>query len=722
VTFTLNKRQQNQLDTTHSSGPGEKGRMKEFFPRTIIYGLFVLHSNPLVQNDVDAFTFSSSIPSRSLLPSVPRLQYSRCRILQAEKPWNGEDEYVGKDFHDDPKFSQDDDDNSLDKIDETRRLIEAQQKQIDMLMQLVQPKVRSRQQSSTYDEEEEGSEIDSSTYNLPPNSFSSPSPNPVFASTLAPLKTMLFIDGTWLYYSIYDRKGERDIISQRFGLGWQYKYFVDWQRLPRIICEALQEQDQGWSSHSIEGKHRASGRPIEVVRALVFTSYKADTPKTSFRYQMYQDMINANYDVHMMETVGKSEKCIDIQLAVEMLHFATVTNAYDIAVLLSGDKDFMPAMVRTRQKGRKVAVVSMRTGCNRALTESPNIKDYDPVWIEDYLDDLIQRRDSKTGFSERKSPIAPFTFMKVVFDFISKSGLKRVASRDIGRYLKDLKVGELSLLEDLKLCYGGIYQFVMITARMFTCETPDPSEASDHSFWVGLRDDATATLMEEAKTIHFSQAEKDFFDNYSLAEMHDHNAWYWHSLPTSNGVPPWSQNVQTVMDARKETPPLGSGKGSEVVIPEELACDYTTWKVPELKGRCRERGLPVTGKKAELVERIQKDVEREIANLKATRQQKPRAPASKAAETYLLGLVDEYVHARGGRASSRDIGRYLSTNKASENRLEDSSKRVSALQELKEIYGSLKYFASNFDSFEIEDSDGPSLEYHICRTQALRVV
>ena len=73
----------------------------------------------------------------------------------------------------------------------------------------------------------------------------------------------------------------------------------------------------------------------------------------------------------MMETVGRSEKCVDINIAVEMLHYATVPNAYDVAILLTGDKDFIPAMRRTRQKGRKVALVSMsrRYGCNKALYE-----------------------------------------------------------------------------------------------------------------------------------------------------------------------------------------------------------------------------------------------------------------------------------------------------------------------------------------------------------------
>jgi hypothetical protein len=54
--------------------------------------------------------------------------------------------------------------------------------------------------------------------------------------------------------------------------------------------------------------------------------------------RMFRDMATANYDVHMMETIGKGEKCVDIQLAVEMLHYATTPNAFDMAVILTGDK------------------------------------------------------------------------------------------------------------------------------------------------------------------------------------------------------------------------------------------------------------------------------------------------------------------------------------------------------------------------------------------------
>ena len=69
---------------------------------------------------------------------------------------------------------------------------------------------------------------------------------------------------------------------------------------------------------------------------------------------------------------------------------STVTGAYDIAVLVSGDKDFMPALEKTRMLGKKVAICSMRNSCNRDLKSvEANIRDFDMIWLDDHLDDLI---------------------------------------------------------------------------------------------------------------------------------------------------------------------------------------------------------------------------------------------------------------------------------------------------------------------------------------------
>ena len=80
-----------------------------------------------------------------------------------------------------------------------------------------------------------------------------------------------------------------------------------------------------------------------------------------------------------------------------MLHYATEADAYDVAVILTGDRDFEPAMYRTRQKGKRVALCSMRAGCNKALSVQggeKHLRDYDVIWLddEDNLRELVGRK------------------------------------------------------------------------------------------------------------------------------------------------------------------------------------------------------------------------------------------------------------------------------------------------------------------------------------------
>ncbi len=51
------------------------------------------------------------------------------------------------------------------------------------------------------------------------------------------------------------------------------------------------------------------------------------------------------------ENAASGEKCVDISLAVEMLYLATVPNAYEIACIITGDKDFIPVLQKTRLLG-----------------------------------------------------------------------------------------------------------------------------------------------------------------------------------------------------------------------------------------------------------------------------------------------------------------------------------------------------------------------------------
>ena len=474
---------------------------------------------------------------------------------------------------------------------------------------------------------------------------------------------------------------------------------------------------------------------------MVFTSAKRETDPNSIRMRMFRDMANANYDVHMMETVGQGEKCVDIQLAVEMLHYATVPNAYDVAILLSGDKDFVPALVRTRQKGKQLCISSMRTGCNRVLYESPHIRDYDVVWLENCLDELIvpipaeerSRRD-RAGYA------SVFTMMRVLRDFVEAlPNDEPVSSRDIGTYLKSIEIGDSNMLDELKQSHGGLRTFLMERAcNLFDVQFPNERVTlgrGDHSFFVRVKGDSDQTLINEFKrTQFFTKEEKMFLEEYKRDKYITDDSY---------------QHTAVSLLEMKNHQNADNGDGMEIVNVEDLpdgtsanAIDFSQLTVVKLKEICREKKLPLSGKKSDLIQRLEEDRQLEYEVMKKNRNKKnqeeaketsvnrrskrakleaeqnlsqsqatsipgnvyaaslPQLDASRyrnaramkdtnvdpAIKAHLEDLVKEYLTASGGIAGSRDIGRYLAAN--SESRRGNRS----ALTELKETYGSLLTF------------------------------
>ena len=509
-----------------------------------------------------------------------------------------------------------------------------------------------------------------------PQSFDA-SPLPLQpAGNVSPLKVMVFIDGTWLYYSIYGRSFNRDVISQKLGKDWKNGSTPDWSSLPALSCQALlQDPKLKWSSMmSVDGndsdsKMTSSSRPIEVSRVSVYSSMHRDTPTDSLRYKMFADMVKAGFDVNMMETTGPNEKGVDIQLAVDMLYYATIPDAYDVALLLTGDKDFLPALIRCRQKGKRVGLVSMRTG-SISFEVTPNLKDYDTIWLEDYLSQWIRKKTPE----EFGTQISSYTLKKVVTNFIAKSGETHVSSRDIGRHLKALSVSGQSLLDGIKNVYGGLYQF-LIVSKIYAV-TSD-SRRSEKGFWVSLYGDKNKFEEHPPNVGKLSGEEKQF--------LRTHEEW----LPddakkaydfTTNRLDP------SLRQSTTDSNPLAKNDNLES---DSLSIDYKSLTIAELKEMCREKGLKVSAqKKIELVERIE-------AHLKTENLQQENVINKVSPEEYLKSLMVEYLYASGGQASSRDVGRYLAANKGSRGR------GTSALAELKETHGSLKMFIQRIPNFYI---------------------
>jgi hypothetical protein len=528
------------------------------------------------------------------------------------------------------------------------------------------------------------------------------------APILAPLKAMFFIDGTWLYYSLHRRNEERDPIVKKFGKGWQYRYKFNWGALPGIVCEELvkQQKTSGWSSSGAQTLGTGTlSRGMEIVRANVFTSYKKTTDPNGIRVRMFKEMADANYDIHMLESSSSGpEKCVDISLAVEMLHYATVPNAYDVAILLSGDKDFIPAMVRTRQKGKKVGVVSMRTGCNRALYEKPHVKDYDIVWIDDYLDRLLiplphdeVGEHVKTVYD--RGLLSAFTITKVILDFIVNSPFEKVSSRDIGRYLKSIEIaGGTNLLDDVKLGQGGLRRFFqerMPTVFEVIDKMPHEivsMDPNDKSYWVARRNGSNQVLLEEAKRSEFTPEEKEFLRKYQSGtiEQGAEDDIYFYTMETNqfgaSDNPEILDLVNTIPQDENPTP---------------IPIDYSRFTVAKLKELCKERDLLVSGVKAALIQRLEKyDLDQRVFQ-----QHEVKKNLTNSLEQYLINLIKYYIVECGGYASSRDLGRFLASNRGS-----NQMSNLSALQQLKDSFGGLASFINQrqtiFNTFRENQDDG----------------
>jgi hypothetical protein len=413
---------------------------------------------------------------------------------------------------------------------------------------------------------------------------------------------------------------------------------------------------------------------------------------------MYNEMANANYDIHMLESTSNGpEKCVDISLAVEMLHYATVPNAYDIAILLSGDKDFIPAMVRTRQKGRKVGVVSMRTGCNRGLYENSHIKDFDVVWLDDFLDRLLvplpADQVGKTAQSvHNRGLLSAFTITKVILDFVSQSPYGKVSSRDVGRYLKNLELpGGTSMLDDVKVGQGGLRRFLQDRMPMvFDVSDRQISpmrDPTDRTYWIGKKDGASAVLIDEAKRTKFTPEEKQFLEDYhsGVIERGLEKEIYHYTIDAMEYESPEIEDLSAYSSAI-------SGLDSSGIPDQQQSnrIDYSSCTVVELKEMCRQKGLPVSGRKADLIHRLEQEDEdsnqhNSIAQDSISIQSSEKSYNDKL-EKYLVELVKYYIVQCGGYASSRDLGRFLATNQAS------NSKTNSALAELKNNFGGVASF------------------------------
>jgi cold shock CspA family protein len=209
-------------------------------------------------------------------------------------------------------------------------------------------------------------------------------------------KIMIFIDGTWLYSNL-------NLLSKRFG----DDYKLDYGKLPHLLADLVEEK---------------MGRAqTDLVRTCLFASIPENNdPADDHIVRQKQDFFDIlreeyHYDVeifpinyrgrhirrHERDAADEfipQEKCVDIALASSMLYYAALPNAYDIAVAVIGDRDFVPVLQKVRRLGKRVAIASVKGSCATDYEDPRDpmgLKDFDTIWIGDHLDKLELRLEKR---------------------------------------------------------------------------------------------------------------------------------------------------------------------------------------------------------------------------------------------------------------------------------------------------------------------------------------
>lgn len=203
-------------------------------------------------------------------------------------------------------------------------------------------------------------------------------------------KMMLFVDGTWLYRNT-PRLGE--VYGTR-------DFHIHYGLLPRALGDEVARQ---------------LGIPeLDLVRTYLFGSYPANydlrdeeavqrqldfyaTLKEEYHYEVETFPIDfrgrrlRREDRAPGDRFEPKEKCVDIALAAAVLYYAAIPFAYDIAMLVVGDRDYRPVLQQVRRLGKRAAIASIQGCCTPEFSDPEDklrVKDFDLVWLNDLINKI----------------------------------------------------------------------------------------------------------------------------------------------------------------------------------------------------------------------------------------------------------------------------------------------------------------------------------------------
>ena len=193
------------------------------------------------------------------------------------------------------------------------------------------------------------------------------------------VKAMIFIDGSWLYHS---RQALFDSLGENNG------FEIDYNRIPDIIAQTIAEN---------------LDMPVDLIRTNYFGTIPVN--KSGFnpakQNAFYEFLsLQCGYDSEIIPIDFRKEpdarpddKWVNVALSASMMQYAMSPGAFDIAVLIGGNADYIPLLKRVRAVGKRVFLVAMNAIDGKQLTSvslitSPGLLDFPPMFLDEHAEEI----------------------------------------------------------------------------------------------------------------------------------------------------------------------------------------------------------------------------------------------------------------------------------------------------------------------------------------------
>ena len=191
------------------------------------------------------------------------------------------------------------------------------------------------------------------------------------------MRVIIFIDGTWLWHNMMAMRavqGPKIDLSKLPNLLIQQvcnQLELPLEYIATILCASIPI-----NTHSLDARIVSKRRHFfEVLQAKC--GYTVELFEIDFRGRrlLKQDReFNDNWE--------PKEKCVDIATASNIFFYA---NQYDLAIVVTGDRDFLPALTKIQVLGKQIAIASFENSCSQELIDLvPEV-----IWIDTLLSQMI---------------------------------------------------------------------------------------------------------------------------------------------------------------------------------------------------------------------------------------------------------------------------------------------------------------------------------------------